>query len=101
MEPAKLSDWDCCTYERYSWPITTTDEFEGREWIHPNPPRYYLHQRPEDGFWCIIDRTLDLSVSRPVKTKNRAIRLFLKQFERVGEPLGFTNLKRGSRCEPA
>lgn len=72
-------DWDCENYNVFSWPKTTFDKIEGREWVHPAPPRYYLSQSTA-GTWAVVDRSIDLPVTRDYKTKIAAIRVFLRQF---------------------
>jgi len=65
MEP----DW-------YTWPRVTRDDDQGREWIHPVPPRFYLHQDKETKMWCVIDRTWDLGITKEYKRKHDCIRGF-------------------------
>ena len=60
------------------WPRTTVDKHsgEGREWIHPAVPRYYLHHYPKRpdmgdcaGKWVVIDREADLADGRAFRRK--------------------------------
>jgi hypothetical protein len=36
-------------------------------WIHPEPPRYYLHRYRQTKTWTVIDRDSDLPVVREFK----------------------------------
>jgi hypothetical protein len=72
------------------WPRTTIDnyEYEGREWIHPEIPRYYLHRFPNDaksgvwaGKWAVIDRNSDLADGDGFATKEDCIRDFVRRHD--------------------
>lgn len=52
-----------------------------KDWLPAAPPRHYLHQR-DDGSWIVIDRTLDISVSKPYRTKEACIRAFQRSVYR-------------------
>jgi hypothetical protein len=66
---------------------TTTDK-SGREWIHPTPLRYYVHQfernaftKPTDYFigkWVVIDARTDLAVTKFWKSKRGALNEFMR-----------------------
>ena len=74
--------WDCKNYDVFYWPTTTIDMIEGREWVHPAPPRYYL-SKSDAGTWAVVDRSIDLPITRDYRTKRAAIRAFLRQFSNV------------------
>jgi len=72
------------------WPRTTVDkhEGEGREWIHAEIPRYYLHRFPNDpksgedaGKWVVIDREADLADGRAFRRKADCIRDFVRRHD--------------------
>lgn len=72
------------------WPRTTRDEVkgEGREWIHEQIPRYYLHKYRDDlvgggwdkyrGKWVVIDRLYDLVDGKPYTRKQDCIKAFAR-----------------------
>lgn len=72
------------------WPRTTRDEVKGRgrEWIHEEIPRYYLHKYKEDekgdgwekyrGKWVVIDRLYDLVDGKPYTRKADCIKAFAR-----------------------
>jgi hypothetical protein len=73
-----------------SWPRTTVDtyEYEGREWIHPRIPSYYLHRFPKDldsgdlaGKWVVINRNSDLQDGRGFRSKGACIRDFVRRHD--------------------
>jgi hypothetical protein len=70
--------WDCENYEVFGWPRITVDKIEGRQWIHPTPPRYYL-SRSNTGTWAVVDRSIDLAITRDYRTQTAAIRAFFRQ----------------------
>jgi hypothetical protein len=76
---------------RAPW-VAQDPEFK-REWLSPEPLRYYVHQSKE-GEWMIIDRWWDLAHGEKYRTREAAIRAFYKSFDRR-IPTG-TKL---SRCE--
>jgi hypothetical protein len=54
--------------------MTLVDKLSKR----PAQPRYYLSESAER-IWAVVDRSIDLPVTRDYKTKTAAIRAFLKQ----------------------
>jgi hypothetical protein len=73
--------WDCENYDVFGWPRTTFDKLEGREWIHPAPPRYYL-SRSGTGTWAVVDRSSDRAVIPDYRTKTAAMRAFFRRFSK-------------------
>lgn len=73
--------WDCENYDVFGWPRTTFDKLEGREWIHPAPPRYYLSQSGTHT-WAVVDRSSDLPITPDYRTKTAAIRAFFRRFSK-------------------
>jgi hypothetical protein len=73
--------------ERIRWsarePWVTKDPQHKREWLHPEPVRYYLHQR-KDGLWSVCDRWFDLPAIDPARSRAAAIRNFYKA---IGRPV--------------
>ena len=35
------------------WPVTTVDLHLGREWVHLEPPRFYVYQDPASALWSL------------------------------------------------
>jgi len=72
------------------WPRTTRDEVKGRgrEWIHEEIPRYYLHKYKEDekgdgwekyrGKWVVIDRLYGVVDGKPHTRKADCIKAFAR-----------------------
>lgn len=67
--------------------LRITKDEGGREWIHPAPPQYFLHQikvswSPTDtsmlGKWEIIDAHMDLAVTALFKSRRGAINAFAR-----------------------
>lgn len=48
-----------------------------RDWVHVEPPRYYLSQT-EAGKWQVIDVTTDFPVTPPFRTKGFAVSYLLR-----------------------
>ena len=80
------------TFRSY-WPRITKDQnsSEGREWIHPEIPRYYLYRFPPEtkseshaGKWAVIDRDQDLVVVGPYRHKAHCIRAFVRKHDPEG-----------------
>jgi len=70
-------------------PWIVQDPFFKREWLVPDPLRYYLFKNNNDE-WCVLDRWMDLGVGKPQSTRNKAIREFYKMIGRkipTGQPL--------------
>ena len=74
---------------KHYWPKITVDSQKGREWLHPDPPTYYLY-KDDDGMWSVIDRNWDMSVTRKYKRKHDCVRGFYaahkakgKEFDRI------------------
>ena len=65
--------------DREPWVVQDPD-FK-REWLSPEPLRFYVHQNKE-GEWMIIDRWSDLAHGVYHKSREAAIRAFYKSFER-------------------
>ena len=72
------------------WPRTTIDNYlyEGREWIHPEIPRYYLHRFPKQqkfgldaGKWVVIDRDSDWPDGPSFRNKEDCIRDFVHRHD--------------------
>ena len=63
-------------FEKFYWPKTTRDDEDGREWIHPQLPRFYLWQEMHSKKWGVVDRTTDFYVTKLYKRKRDAIRGF-------------------------
>lgn len=81
--------WDL-KFNQADWPRTTVDKVPGggREWIHPEMPRYYLHRYPGNhqvaalaARWVVIDRYADLAVTPYYRRKADCIRNFVRQFD--------------------
>jgi len=60
-----------------SWPKTTSCGV--REWVHPFPPIYFLHQDSKKKTWCVIQRNWDLAATKQFKTKTGAINSFIRE----------------------
>ena len=74
----------------FYWPQVTKDDEDGREWIHPQPPRYYLKQDKETKKWCVVDRASDFSVTKQYSRRRDCIRGF---YIRMGDQLGLNLYK--------
>lgn len=62
-------------------PFTVSDSVYHREWLLPNPVRYYIAQTEEGWFAC--DRITDMEVpGTGASTRKEAIRLFYKLRDR-------------------
>ena len=67
-------------------PITTKDA-TGKEWVHPEELRFYLYQDRDTSFWCVIDRSSDIAVTKQHKTGRGAYGQFLRDWKRTnGQP---------------
>ena len=74
-----MSDDNDSWKSREPW-VVQDPEFK-REWLSPEPLRFYVHQNKE-GAWMIIDRWWDLAYGVQHKSREAAIRAFYKSFER-------------------
>ena len=67
-------------HDTHSWPKYTVDSQKGREWVHLDPPRYYVGQ-DDDGMWTVTDRNWDLAATRKFKRKQDCLRNFYANHE--------------------
>lgn len=69
-----------------------TKDKHGVEFVHPEMPRFYLHQFKRNGRdgercapccankWTVIDRTVDFAVIRKYSKKIYAIKAFFREY---------------------
>lgn len=75
--------------DREKGPWVTQDAEVNREWLHPEPLRFFL-QCDSEGEWFVVDRRSDFRVAGPARTRAAVIREFYKDHSRpvpTGEKL--------------
>lgn len=79
----------------FSGPWVVVDPLFKREWVVPEPLRYYVVESRQTGKWFICDRWTDEDVpNTEARTRDEAIRLFYEVCNRpmpdgvtIGQPL--------------
>jgi hypothetical protein len=56
-----------------------TTAHDGREWVHPEYPRFYLQHFKDTDSWAVIDTSTDLAVTERFKDRIEAAASFLNQ----------------------
>lgn len=78
-------------------PWVVVDPGFKREWVLPQPLKYYVVKDKDTGLWSVCDRNVDLIVpATEAKTREQAIRQFYKWCERPA-PTGTRFSKLGVR----